>query len=369
MSKLNIVVVGGGGVAVKLLGQLGTKIDRTKYRIVLINPRPFYMHLLVGARATATSDGGWGEKAMIPFDKILSKEDELIVGSAASIHRTEGSTGGQVVLEDGKEVAFAILVLATGSTWPEGLNYPNTKEEISALLADRNKRVAAAKSIVIAGGGAVGLELAGELRHFSPNVKVTLVQKAPQLLNDAYPNRFRAFAEKRIRAIGVNLILDDSVIDSKPENGVVKTAKGQQLAADLLIQAVGAKPNTEFLRSLPDALSSTGHVKIQQTLQLTSYPEIFAGGDIIETTEQRTLSKCEPQAAVIAANIVALTKGAQAAKKYTGFPEFLILPFGPSNGVSYMGILWGLIWGGWVTNLLKKDLFLGNYAGSLNYKV
>ncbi|KAH7106181.1 FAD/NAD(P)-binding domain-containing protein [Auriculariales sp. MPI-PUGE-AT-0066] len=342
-NKLNIVIVGGGGVAVGLLGlsQLGKKIDRSKYRIVLVNPRPFYVHLLVGARATVTSDGNFGERALLPFEGVLEEDDELVVGTAASIQRPDGATGGQVILENGVQVPFAILVLGTGSRWPDGLNWPNTKEEIRGWLADRYKRIADAKSIVVAGAGAVGLEISGELRHCYPNTEVTLVQKAAHVLNDAYPDRFRSFAEKQLRETGVKIILDDTVMDGQPENGVVKTAKGRHVAADLLIKAVGTTPNTEFLRSLPDALSSTGHVKVQPTMQLISYPEIFAAGDIIETKQQRNISKCPPQAAVITANIVALTKGTQPANKYSGYTEALALLFGPSIGALYIGILWG----------------------------
>ena len=38
-------VAGGGGVAVKLLAALLPKINRTKYRVIVVNPRPFYTHL------------------------------------------------------------------------------------------------------------------------------------------------------------------------------------------------------------------------------------------------------------------------------------------------------------------------------------
>ncbi|KAH7100844.1 FAD/NAD(P)-binding domain-containing protein [Auriculariales sp. MPI-PUGE-AT-0066] len=367
--KLNIVIVGGGGLASSLLGQLGAKIDRTKYRIVLINPRPFYIHLLVGARATVTDDGQWAAKAQIPFDRVLGPDDELIVGKAAGIHRAPQVTGGHVVLEDGTEVPFAILVLATGSTWPNGLNWPHTKEKIDAWLEEHRARVLAARSIVVAGGGALGMEIAGELRHFHPNKEVTLVQRSQHMLNDAYPERFRSYAEMRLRETGVNIVLDDTVVGSEVNDGVVTTASGKRLSADILIQAVGTKPNTGFLSNLGDtALSRTGHVLTKPTLQLTSFPEIFAGGDIIEGTEQKTISKTSSQASVIAANVAALSRGIEPTKRYTGFIEMLALQFGPSKGVSYFELLWGLVFGNWVTRMLKKEYALGMVRGSLNYK-
>ena len=124
---------------------------------------------MVGARITVTDHGKFEDTALVPFDRVLVGDDALIVSTAISIQRPAGSTrGGTVTLADGALLPFAFLVLGTGSTWPEGLNWPNTKAEVGTWLEDHRRGVKEAKSIVIAGAGAVGIEISGELRHFYP---------------------------------------------------------------------------------------------------------------------------------------------------------------------------------------------------------
>jgi len=43
------------------------------------------------------------------------------------------------------------------------------------------------------------------------------------------------------------------------------------------------------------------------------------------------------------------------------------MPFGPKRGVSFFNVLWGLIFGNWVTSLLKKDLLVGMFRSPLKY--
>ena len=53
--KKNIVVVGGGAAGIPIARGLSAKLDASKYNLILINPRPYSIHMLAGARLT-TSD-------------------------------------------------------------------------------------------------------------------------------------------------------------------------------------------------------------------------------------------------------------------------------------------------------------------------
>ena len=66
---------------------------------------------------TMTAEGKLEDRALIPFDPKLGGKGELVVGTVLSIRRAPGQTGGDVVLADGREIPFAILVLAPGGAW------------------------------------------------------------------------------------------------------------------------------------------------------------------------------------------------------------------------------------------------------------
>jgi len=74
-----------------------------------------------------------------------------------------------------------------------------------------------------------------ELTKLVQEKKITLVQKSEQVLNDSYKDKLRRYVETRIRGEGVNLILGDTVIDTKPVDGVVQSSSGQHISADLLV--------------------------------------------------------------------------------------------------------------------------------------
>lgn len=108
-------------------------------------------------------------------------------------------------------------------------------------------------------------------------------------------------------------------------------------------------------------LDANGNVKIRPTLQLESYPDIFAVGDIISFAEQKQLAKVPGHAGVAAANILALTSGKEPKKFYKGTFEAVLITNGRTHGNGYMALLWGLLVGDKVVSMLKsKDLFVSN---------
>jgi len=85
-------------------------------------------------------------------------------------------------------------------------------------------------------------------------------------------------------------------------------------------------------------LTDTGFVKVQPTLQLSTHPEIFAVGDVVDLPEQKQLFKAQRHAAIVAANIVAYLRG-RPLKPYKGDPEVIFISIGKVNTSS----MWFLI--------------------------
>jgi len=73
-------------------------------------------------------------------------------------------------------VPFAILVLATGSIWPKPIDWPTTRAGVEEFLRGHRESVKTAQSVVVAGGGAVGLEIVGEIKHYYPVSGTTITR-------------------------------------------------------------------------------------------------------------------------------------------------------------------------------------------------
>lgn len=142
----------------------------------------------------------------------------------------------------------------------------------------------------------------------------------------------------------------------------------------------GSRPGTGFVKSLgANALNPRGQVKIENTFQLKSYPNIYAIGDSTDWQEQKQAAKAPKHAEIAAANILAQIGGSAPKKTYSGQPELIIITngkvrcssqFSPSvlsdtchvlqkQGVSYVGMLWGITIGNWFSSSMKgKELMV-----------
>ena len=95
------------------------------------------------------------------------------------------------------------------------------------------------------------------------------------------------------------------------------------------IQAFGAKPNTEFVKSLGQGVvNERGLVKVNEYLEVPGHPGVFAVGDIIDWEEQKQAAKANTHVQVVSANVVSFLEGKPYKKKYKGSPEMILIPLG-----------------------------------------
>jgi NADPH-dependent 2,4-dienoyl-CoA reductase/sulfur reductase-like enzyme/rhodanese-related sulfurtransferase len=183
---------------------------------------------------------------------------------------------------------FDVLVLATGvsSIVPPipgrdvpgvfTLRSPGDAEQVRAFV-DRWQPANA----VIVGAGYIGLEAAEQLR--GRGMSVTIVEAQPHAMPRMDPD-MSARVDEELRRHGVDLRTGVSVASIEGGAGVqgVTLADGQQLPADLVLLAVGVRPNIELAAQIGAQLGPTGAVAVDRSMR-TSIADVYAVGDVAES--------------------------------------------------------------------------------------
>lgn len=200
----------------------------------------------------------------IDFDKKTLKVQNLLT---------------QEVFED----TYDKLVLTTGS-WP--IEPPIPGIEAENVLLCKNYRQAQeifarkqdAQKVVIVGAGYIGIELVEAFNETGKDV--TLIDGLDRILNKYLDPEFTDVLEADLENRGVKLALNQVVEKIEADdNGQVKAVhtKEGSYEADLVIMAVGFRPNAELVKDKLDTLPN-GAIKVNEYMQ-TSDPDVYAGGD------------------------------------------------------------------------------------------
>ena len=136
--------------------------------------------------------------------------------------------------------------------------------------------VAQARTAVIIGGGFIGLELAENLTR--RGLGVTLVEAAEQVLAPLDPEMV-APVHDELRRHDVSLRLGATVTAIGPDE--VTLASGESVPADIVIAAIGVRPDTRLAEAAGLAVGPRGGILVDDTFR-TSDPAILAVGDAVE---------------------------------------------------------------------------------------
>ena len=137
---------------------------------------------------------------------------------------------------------------------------------------------------VVVGGGFIGLETAENLVH--RGFEVTLVEMLDQVLAPLDREMVRV-VEGHVERHGIRLALNDGVATFKQAaNGMidVETKAGKTHPADIVILALGVRPDTTLARTAGLTIGERGGIRVDDQMR-TSNPDIFAVGDAVEVKD------------------------------------------------------------------------------------
>ena len=137
------------------------------------------------------------------------------------------------------------------------------------------------KSAVVVGGGFIGLEMVENLTD--RGIDVTVVEMADQVMAPL-DYEMAAMVHTHLRDKGVTLILEDGVKSFESNGTEVVLQSGTQLSTEMIILAIGVKPESDLAKKAGLALGERGGIQVNDYLQ-TSDPNIYAVGDAIEVVD------------------------------------------------------------------------------------
>ena len=190
------------------------------------------------------------------------------------------------------------------------LKTPDDVLEIEKFVADNNP-----KSVVVIGGGSIGVEIAENYKE--SGLDVTVVDQSEFLLPRALDADMAAFVHKSIIEGGIKLLLETSVQEIKEKSVVLST--GKEIPADMIFMTVGVKPELKLFESAGLKIGKTGGIVVDET-QKSSDDNIYAVGDLAEVkdifggTTRIALAFPASRQAVVAANNIFGYKNAHGKK-------------------------------------------------------
>ncbi|MDF2572787.1 MAG: CoA-disulfide reductase, partial [Sporomusa sp.] len=180
------------------------------------------------------------------------------------------------------------LIIATGAQAVvpviEGVDKPNVFYLRNVVSADNiRKYVLAAqpKSAVILGSGFIGLEMAENLA--ARGIAVTIVEMAQHVM-PALDQDVAVYLEDYLKEQGITVVVNDHVVRMEGSSEVNKVVlkSGRVLAAELVITAVGVRPNVKLAQAAGIELGPTGAISVNTRMQ-TNLEDIYACGDCVES--------------------------------------------------------------------------------------
>lgn len=272
-----LVVIGNGMAAARFAEDM-SKRALGKYAIAIIGDEPHLAYNRVLLSSVLAGDVSTSDIELKPSAWWQSKGVTLRYGCAAHAVEPQSKT---VTLADGRVIHYAKLIFATGSSAAR-LNIPGIELKGVHAFRDMSDVVQllalaqAKKSVVVIGGGLLGLEAAYGL--VKAGARVSLVHQGNRLMNRQLDDAAANILNSRIQNMGIDVRLNLNTMEICGETEVtgVRLSDGSVIEAESVIVAIGIQPNKDLAAQA--GLKSERGIVVDDAM-CTSNPDIFALGE------------------------------------------------------------------------------------------
>ena len=306
MNKYDVTIIGGGPggyVAAIKAGQLGMKaalIEKEAVGGVCLNWGCIPTKAMLKSAKVyntfmhAEEYGLHVDKSNISIDypNMIDRKDKIVSKLTGGV-RGLLKKNGVVVIEgfanaldahhvevNGETIETKKLIIATGAS-PAFPPIKGLKEAYERGFVVTSKEILMKKelpkSLLVIGGGVIGMEFATIFNTLGVNVKVLEREATPLVTVD---DEIRSLFLKKIVKDGITIITGSNITEIT-ETGLMCDKGGviTKLDADMILLATGMRPNTKGYESLNLEMSKTG-VKVDNLMR-TSVPDVYAIGDVL----------------------------------------------------------------------------------------
>ena len=351
------VIIIGGGMAAKELAPIFEK--NVGINLIVIEKRNAYQHNVGGLRGLVSP--GYEERIVISYAKWLDekKGSRLITGEAIDIKKGgENNSQFVVTTDSGEEVIGDSVILATGAGQNQLGKTGNdltTDIQMKGYFKDLQSKISKSKKVVIVGGGPVGIEMAGEIKHFHPSVDVTIVHRGSALCSNANSFATKKFQKDMLKICeknNVNVIFNDSFVESDSmfaeswikEGPISLTTKnGTSFEnVDFVFRAVGVPGPTgkllssDIFKKGESIDDNRKYFLVDEHFQVANISGLFSIGDCITyPNEPKTVISVMNRLPIVTANIFSFLNGKELVKAATpAKTAAMFVPFGPKDGTA-----------------------------------
>lgn len=377
-STHNIVILGGSysgiGVAHGLLKAISSLKNSTKknYKITMISNSTHFWFSVGAPRAMLKPYPNDNMDSFIPittgFTSYPPEQYEFIHAELTGIETDAREVSYK--LKDEKEnissntttLHYDTLVIATGSTGASPL-YALQGSHLPTLKAyeDVQTRLPSAKTVTVIGGGAAGVETAGELgvlhgKNSTSPKEIHILSGSERLLPALRP-AIGQRAQEMLEGMGVVVTHNFRLKSSKETNNSkteITLSDNSTRTTDLLLVATGRTPASSFLP--PSLLNNEAKVIVDSYQRVPSHTSTYAIGDVTTScANPGGIIHIQSAIPITAGNIIAEFQGKEPKVfKPMTTKEMQIVPVGPNGGV-------GAIFGWWAPSFAVRMIKSRNF--------
>jgi NADH:ubiquinone reductase (H+-translocating) len=384
-----IVVAGAGYAGLHVALRLTARLrNNPAVELTLVDRHDYHQALTELPRVAAGTRAA--DAVRIPLEDVLAKRVRFVQSEISGF-----DLPGRRLLTRAGPIDWSRLVLALGSR-PNDFAIPGMAQRAMSLYsANDAQRVWAAinrtldaaagadpegqrrlATVVVGGGGATGVELAGELAEMLPKVAsshglapdrpaVLLVEAGPTILAGSSPQLIDN-ATRILSDLGVQ-VRTNAMVAAATEEGF-RLKGGQLVEGGVFVWAGGVKaPELVVGSGLP--IGHNGRVKVDQYLRVLDHPEVYVAGDLASVVDPRSGHALPPLAQValeegetVARNLDAELED-RPLEAFTFHDKGFVVSVGTRRGVADIA---GITSGGRLAHLLK-DLIEWEYRQSVTH--
>ena len=287
---MQVVIIGGGAGGSSCAARLRrldekaqiTVLEQSEETSIASCGLPYYVGNVIQDRNNM-------QVASPQMFKSLFNIDVRLNSKVTAINTKEKS----VRLANGENINYDKLVLATGTLpfIPATQGLQNIASFTLKSLADADKIKSYIEknkisSALVVGGGFIGVEVAENLRHLG--LETSLLELADQVLPPLDKDMVIQIHQE-MRHNQIKLYLQDSIKEVTNDQEIILNS-GKRIKAEMIIMAVGIKPNTDLAKESGIALTERGLIKTNEFMQ-TNFSDIYACGDNVAVKDFVSESK------------------------------------------------------------------------------